>query len=79
MRRRVFLSLPATVPLAAFASARSDEHHFQYEHVVGTSLDLVVWTSDATAAQRAAAAALEEIDRLSSVLNTRDPDRFSAR
>ena len=61
------------LPLAALGSARSDEHHFQYDHVIGTSLDLVVWTSDAVAAGRAETAALEEIDRLSSILNTRDP------
>src|SRR6202140_129290 len=74
MTRRRFLSLPAAVPLATLRWARSDEHHFPYDHVIGTSLDLVVWTSDAVAAQRAETAALEEVHRLTSILNTRDPD-----
>jgi thiamine biosynthesis lipoprotein len=73
MTRRWFLSLPATVPLATLRWARSDEHHFSYDHVIGTSLDLVVWTSNAAAAERAEAAALEEVHRLTSILNTRDP------
>jgi thiamine biosynthesis lipoprotein len=73
MTRRRFLSLPAAAPLATLRWARSDEHHFPYDHVIGTSLDLVVWTSNAAAAQRAEAAVLEEVHRLTSILNTRDP------
>src|SRR3984893_105273 len=73
MTRRWFWSLPATVPLATLRSARSDEHHFPYDHVIGTSLDLVVWTSNAVAAQRGEAAVLEEGHWLTSILNTRDP------
>src|ERR1700730_5397617 len=73
MTRRWFLSLPAMVPLATLGWARSDEHHFPYDHVIGTSLDLVVWTSNGVAARRAEAAALEEVHRLTSILNTRDP------
>jgi thiamine biosynthesis lipoprotein ApbE len=61
------------VPVAGIRSARSDEHYFPYDHVMGTSLDLVVWTSNAVAAQHAEAAVLEEVRRLTSVLNTRDP------
>jgi thiamine biosynthesis lipoprotein len=72
--RRVFLALPAMVPLAALRAVRPDEHHFPYEHVIGTSLDLVVWTSNAMAALSAEAAVLEEIRRLAAILNTRDPD-----
>jgi thiamine biosynthesis lipoprotein len=70
--RRSFLSLPATIPLATFP--RVGEHHFPFDHVIGTSLDLVVWTSCATAAQRAAAAVVAEIHRLASILDTRDPN-----
>src|ERR1700730_3200028 len=73
MTRRTFLSLPATVPLATLRRARSDQHHFPYDHVIGTSLDLVVWTSNPVAAQYAEAAVLEEVHRLTSILNTRDP------
>jgi thiamine biosynthesis lipoprotein len=74
MTRRTFLSLPAAVPLATLRRARSDQHHFPYDHVIGTSLDLVVWTSNAVAARCAEAAVLEEVHRLTSILSTRDPD-----
>jgi len=68
------LTLPAIAPLAAFRSVLSHEHHFAYDHVIGTSLDLVVWTSDDATAERAESAVLAEIDRLASILNTRDPE-----
>jgi thiamine biosynthesis lipoprotein len=71
--RRLFLSLPAMAPLAALQGGRPDAHHFSYDHVIGTSLDLVVWTSNAEAAQCAEAAVLEEVRRLTAILNTRDP------
>ena len=72
LTRRSFLSLPATLPLVRLPW--TSEHHFPYDHVIGTSLDLVVWTSRPVAAQRAAAAVVEEIHRLTSILDTRDPD-----
>jgi thiamine biosynthesis lipoprotein len=72
--RRLFLSLPAIVPLTALRWSQAGEHHFSYDHVIGTSLDLVVWTPDEGAAQRALAAVLDEVQRLTSILNTRDPD-----
>jgi thiamine biosynthesis lipoprotein ApbE len=72
--RRLFLSLPAMLPLAAAGSSPSGEHQFSYEHVIGTSMDLVVWASNSEAAQRAETAVLEEIQRLVAILNTRDPD-----
>jgi thiamine biosynthesis lipoprotein len=71
--RRAFLSLPAVLPLAAVGGARNKEFRFQYDHVLGTSLDLVVWTESPDAATRAEAAALDEIQRLASVLDTRNP------
>jgi thiamine biosynthesis lipoprotein len=71
--RRLFLSLPAMVPFAPLRAARLNEHHFPYDHVIGTSLDLVVWTSNAEAAQSAEVAVLEEVHRLTAILNTRDP------
>jgi len=74
MTRRSFLSLSAMFPLSTLRSGReSVEHHFQYDHVMGTSLDLVVWTSSTDAAERVEAAVLDEIRRLSGILNTRDP------
>jgi FAD:protein FMN transferase len=72
--RRLFLSLPAMVPLATVRWSRSDEHRYSYDHVIGTSLDLVVWTSNAVVAQCVLEATLGEIQRLTSILNTRDPD-----
>src|SRR5436309_8679538 len=74
MNRRSFLMLPALLPLAAFASAsHSEEHQFQYEGVIGTSLDLAVWTPDFHIAECVCRTVLDEIDRLASFLNTRDP------
>src|SRR5262249_47314180 len=74
MSRRSFLTLPALFPVTAFSSAfHSVEHRFQYDFVVGTSLDLVIWTPDSKAAERAARAVLEEIDRLVLILDTRNP------
>ena len=74
MDRRSFLKLPALLPLAALGSAfRSGEYHFQYERVIGTSLDLVVWAPHSHVAECVCQTVLEEIDRLASILNTRDP------
>jgi len=74
MNRRSFLKLPAVLPLFSFGSLlRAEEHCFQYERVIGTSLDLVVWTKDSGAAERACRTVLEEVDRLASILDTRNP------
>src|SRR5690349_9827906 len=74
MNRRSFLQLPALLPLTApGTSVSSGEHHFQYEGVIGTSLDLVVWTSKSSVADHACETVLHEIDRLASILNTRIP------
>src|SRR5262245_42992618 len=74
MNRRSFLKLPALLPLVSFDSTvHSDDHHFGYENVLGTSLDLLVRTSSWLVAERARQTVLEEIDRLSLILNTRDP------
>ena len=74
MTRRSFLKLPALLPLTALGSAFGPpEHHFRYEGVVGTSMDLVVWTPHSRLAERACRIVVQEIDRLASILNTRDP------
>jgi len=74
MNRRSFLHLPAFLPLAAFGSAfRVEAHHFQYEGVLGTSLDLIIETRHSRAAEWVSRTVLDEIDRLASILNTRDP------
>src|SRR5262245_9526653 len=74
MNRRSFLKLPALLPLIDFGSAfRADEHHFQFENVIGTSLDLMVCSPYSRVAEGACRAIREEIDRLARVLDTRDP------
>jgi thiamine biosynthesis lipoprotein ApbE len=74
MNRRSFLKLPALLPFATVVPAlRSTEHRFQYEGVLGTSFDLVVWTTNSQAAESSCRRVLGEIDRLASILNTRDP------
>lgn len=73
MDRRSFLKLPVLFPLGALNGARLHEHHFQYERIVGTSLDLIVWTARADAATSACTSILGEIERLTSILDTRDP------
>jgi thiamine biosynthesis lipoprotein ApbE len=76
MDRRSFLKLPTLLPLIDFGSAswRAGAHHFGYESVIGTSMDLVVCSPSARVAEAACRTVLEEIDRLRSILDTRDPD-----
>src|SRR5262249_47029294 len=68
--------LPTLLPLIDFGSAswRAEVHHFGYESVIGTSMDLVVCSSSARVAEGACRTILEEIDRLRSILDTRDPN-----
>jgi len=74
INRRSFLKLPALLPLTAFGSAfGASEHHFQYENVLGTSLDMVVCTPHSHVAEDACRLVMAEIDRLDSTLNTRKP------
>jgi thiamine biosynthesis lipoprotein len=74
MDRRSFLKLPALLPLINFGPAcRSDPHHFGYESVIGTSMDLLVCSRSSRVAEGACGTVLEEIDRLRSILDTRDP------
>ena len=74
MNRRSFLKLPALLPLLGFGPAfRSGEHHFQYESVIGTSLDLIVYSPSPRVAEGACQTILEEIERLARILDTRDP------
>ncbi len=74
INRRTFLKLPSLLPLVALHSAtRDEEHHFQYEGIIGTSMDLVLWTTNSRVAELACQTVMGEIDRLASILNTRDP------
>ncbi len=76
MTRRSFLTAATLAPIHALGSFYSGigEHHFHYDHVVGTSMDLVVWSRNAAAADRAELAARAEIERLISILDTRNPE-----
>lgn len=74
MNRRSFLKLPAFLPLFLRGVAPpAGEHHFQYERVIGTSMDLIVWTPRSRDAESACRTVLEEVDRLASILDTRNP------
>jgi thiamine biosynthesis lipoprotein ApbE len=74
MNRRDFLKLPTLLPLAGTApSHRSEPHHFEYDFVIGTSLDLIVYAPSSRMADGACQTIRREIDRLKSILDTRDP------
>jgi FAD:protein FMN transferase len=74
MNRRSFLKLPTLLPLIDLRSAfRSNPHHFRYESVIGTSMDLVVCSTSSRVAEGACETVLEEINRLAAILDTRDP------
>jgi hypothetical protein len=68
MNRRSFLKLPALLPLVKVGMPPgSVEHHFQYESVIGTSMDLVV-ARRLAAWPRACQSVRDEIERLASIL-----------
>lgn len=75
MNRRSFLKLPGFFPLTRLGVAPgSREHRFRYEGVVGTSLDLTVWTEDSHLAECVCTLILREIDRFATIFDTRDPN-----
>jgi thiamine biosynthesis lipoprotein ApbE len=76
MDRRSFLLLPVLAPLSVRGLGQPEEYAFQYDRIMGTSMDLAVWmpAGSEAAAQLAANAALDEIERLSRILSTYDPD-----
>jgi thiamine biosynthesis lipoprotein len=69
LSRRSFVLLPSLLMVS-----RSEEYRFHYDHILGTSFDLAMWTNSAKTAQHGAHAALDEIARLSRILSTYDPD-----
>lgn len=70
--RRSLLAIP--IPAAVVASTTSFlAYDFHHDHVLGTSLDLRVFAGSEAQAQRAEAAALNEIERLDSILSTYKP------
>jgi thiamine biosynthesis lipoprotein ApbE len=74
MDRRSFLQLPTLLPLINLGPAcRTEPYHFEFESVIGTSLDLLVCSRSSSVAEGACRTVLGEIDRLRSILDTRDP------
>jgi thiamine biosynthesis lipoprotein ApbE len=79
MTRRTFLAAAALAPMgtmgamAVIAEGSTNEYHYHYDHILGTSMDLVLRTRDAEVANRARNVIIDEILRLNAVLNTRDP------
>src|SRR5262245_57114165 len=74
MNRRVFLKLRTLLPFMDVRSRFSSEpHHFHYDFVIGTSLDLTVCSPSSAVAESACQTIREEIDRLASILDTRNP------
>lgn len=73
LSRRSLLSLPATGVLIPRGVLGATEYRFHHDHIMGTSLDLVVLTTSEREAETAEAAVLGEIARLSRILSTYDP------
>jgi thiamine biosynthesis lipoprotein len=73
MNRRDFLKLPTLLPFAGAGSFHAAPHHFEYDFVIGTSLDLVIYSPSARMAEGACQTIRNEIDRLKSILDTRNP------
>src|SRR5262245_39020219 len=74
MNRRSFLKLTALLPAVDLGWTSSvDDHHFAYESVLGTSLDLIVRSPSVRVAEGVSRTIREEIDRLASILDTRNP------
>src|SRR4051812_23722054 len=76
---RTWLLATALIPAALVQPAQAATHRFHDDHVLGTSMDLVVVGADAHASTRALAAAKAEIARLDKVLSGWRPDSELAR
>jgi thiamine biosynthesis lipoprotein len=79
MSSRTWLLATALIPAAFVQPAQATVHRFHDDHVLGTSLDLVVAGADAHASARALAAVKAEIARLDKVLSGWRPDSELAR
>jgi FAD:protein FMN transferase len=74
VNRRAFLKFPTLLPFISYnPDLGGEQHHFKYEGIIGTSMDLVVWTTDYRVAAWTCRTVLGEIRRLASILNARDP------
>jgi thiamine biosynthesis lipoprotein len=76
---RTWLLATALIPAAFVQPAQAAVHRFHDDHVLGTSLDLVVTGADAQTSARALAAAKAEIARLDKTLSGWRPDSELAR
>ena len=76
---RTWLLATALLPAAFVQPAQAAVHRFHEDHVLGTSMELVVAGADAHASARALAAAKAEIARLDKVLSGWRPDSELAR
>jgi len=75
MNRRTLARLCFAAGLLVAAAACGEEAFtFQHENILGTSLELRVFTADPSAAERAEARVLAEIDRLSNLFSTYTPN-----
>ncbi len=72
LTRRTWLALLAAPALPVWATTRRD-HDVHHDFILGTSLDLTIAGATAAEAQAAESAVLAEIERLSAILNARDP------
>ena len=75
LNRRDLLQMPAASLLLRGNGTRSGAkaYRFHHDHVMGTSLDLIVFAGAASDAHAAEAAVLAEIARLSRILSIYDP------
>jgi len=74
MNRRIIARICLAAGALLTACARGEEAFtFQHENILGTSLELRVFTADQRSAERAEARVLAEIERLSGVFSTYSP------
>ena len=73
--RREFGALGLVLALGSRATSEDGTglHPFSYDHVLGTSLDLLVAVADRGRAEACESAVLEEVERLRRILSTYDP------
>src|SRR6187399_264160 len=73
--RLKYLSVAALMvaAAAAYVHYRPQPYRFRYENVLGTSMDMTVVASSQAAANAAAAAVLDRIDRDAKILSGYDP------
>jgi len=75
LTRRQFGAIGLVLALSsrAVSAEKTRLHRFGYDHVLGTSMDLVVAVNDPARAEDCESAVLEEIERLRRILSTYDP------